>query len=86
MLVWTISRRSTVKVDDFATLLGVWRHYRAYPACDLIGRFVCKEALTDAQLRGLPKALKFRLSYGPTHQLVVGQRMEGPATCINSEA
>ena len=63
MLSWKISGpRATVTVADHKNLLGVWRMYGGLPARDLLGDFIVRKPLTEAQLRRLPAELRDRTS------------------------
>jgi hypothetical protein len=56
MLVMLIKRETTIEVRDHKDLRKAWKLYGGPDT--LVGRFVVRKPLTDAQFRRLPKALR----------------------------
>jgi hypothetical protein len=54
---------ATVYVSNEANLRAAWRLHGGPES--LVGQFVCEAALTDSQLRKLPKGLRERLVQCP---------------------
>ncbi|MGB6303907.1 MAG: hypothetical protein WBF45_09165 [Acidobacteriaceae bacterium] len=62
MLIFGIHPLTVITAEDYQGLLAAWKRYGG--PLSLVGEFVVKKALTDAQYRRLPQGLKDRLKEG----------------------
>lgn len=68
MLICTIHPLTTVTVEDHKTLREAWKRYGG--PLSLVGEFVVRKPLTEAQYRRLPQGLKDRLREGDENNAV----------------
>lgn len=73
MLIFEIQPLTVVTAQDHKGLLELWKRYGGFGS--LVGTFIVKKPLTDAQYRRLPEGLKDRLRQGKNDSLSFLERL-----------